>query len=115
MFVYFGAVEVFPCVLLGILAPFMAVSFGRLLNKVPVLNKALTWVGLRTLPILLVHMVISTFVSKLFGISTKVMGQMGTRSGISALNLLITLAIIVAYRILWELFLKKVKSKKQQA
>ena len=115
MFVYFGAVEVFPCVLLGILAPFMAVSFGRLLNKVPVLNKALTWVGLRTLPILLVHMVISTFVSKLFGISAKVARAMGTRSGISALNLLITLAIIVAYRILWELFLKKVKSKKQQA
>ena len=109
IFVYFGAVEVFPCVLFGIMAPFMAVSFSRLLDKIPVLNKALAWVGLRTLPILLVHMFISTYVTKVFGISAKVMGQQGTRIGESFINLLITLAIIVIYRIIWEYLLKKAK------
>lgn len=109
IFVYFGAVEVFPCVLFGIMAPFMAVSFSRLLDKIPVLNKALAWVGLRTLPILLVHMFISTYVTKVFGISAKVMGHQGTKIGESFINLLITLAIIVIYRIIWEYLLKKAK------
>ena len=115
IFIYFGAVEIFPCVLSGIMAPFMAVSFSRLLEKVPILNKALTWVGLRTLPILLVHMAISTFITKILGISARVIGEQGARIGESALNYLLTLAVIIVYRIIWELILKKIRSKKQTA
>ncbi len=115
MFMYFGAVEVFPCVLLGVMAPFMAVSFSRLLEKIPVLNKALIWVGYRTLPILLVHMVISMFVGKLTGIGARVVGQQGANTGESFLNLVLTLAVIVLYRIVWEFILKKIRSKKKTA
>lgn len=115
IFVYFGAVEVFPCVLFGIMAPFMAVSFSRVLEKIPVLNKALIWVGLRTLPILLVHMVISTFISKLTGIDARIIGNQGAIIGESFLNLVLTLAVIVVYRIIWEFILKKIHSKKQKA
>ena len=114
VFMYFGSVEVFPSVLFGVMAPFMAVSFSRLLEKVPVLNKALIWVGLRTLPILLVHMVISIFIAKLTGIDARVMGQQGTRIGESFLNLVLTIAVIVIYRIIWEFILKKIHSKKEQ-
>ena len=113
IFIYFGAVEVFPCVLFGIMAPFMAVSFSRLLEKIPVLSKALIWVGHRTLPILLVHMVISTFITKLLGISARIVGQQGARIGESALNLLLTLVVIVVYRVIWEFILKKIHSKKK--
>ncbi|MBR6917994.1 MAG: acyltransferase family protein [Clostridia bacterium] len=115
IFVYFGAVEVFPCVLSGIMAPFMAVSFSRLIEKIPLLGKALTWVGFRTLPILLVHMFISTFISKLAGIDARVVGEQGARIGESFLNLALTLAVIVIYRIVWEFILKKIRSKKQAA
>ena len=115
MFIYFGAVEVFPCVMLGVMAPFMAISFSRLLEKVPVLNKALIWVGHRTLPILLVHMVISIFIAKLTGIDARVIGQQGSRIGESFLNLALTIAVIVVYRIIWEFILKKIHSKKKEA
>ena len=115
IFIYFGAVELFPCVLYGVIAPFMAVSFSRLLEKVPLLNKALIWIGHRTLPILLVHMVISTFISKLTGIDARVIGEQGARIGESFLNLVLTLAVIVVYRIAWEFILKKIRSKKQKA
>ena len=115
IFIYFGAVEVFPCVLLGVLSPFMAVSFSRLLEKIPVLNKALIWVGYRTLPILLVHMVISTFIGKLTGIDARIIGQQGANTGESFLNLVLTLAVIVLYRIVWEFILKKIHSKKEAA
>ncbi|MBQ7173106.1 MAG: acyltransferase family protein [Clostridia bacterium] len=115
VFFYFGAVEVFPCVLLGIIAPFMLVSFSRLIEKIPVLSKALIWVGFRTLPILLVHMFISKFITIFTGIDAKMMGQKGAIPGESALNLLLTIAVIVLYRIVWELLLKKIHSKKQAA
>lgn len=115
VFIFFGAVEVFPCVLFGIAAPFMVVSFSRLLEKIPVLNKALIWVGLRTLPILLVHMFISEFISVFTGIDAKVLGETGAIVGESALNLLLTLAVIVLYRIVWESILKKMYAKKKAA
>ena len=117
IFFYFGAVEVFPAVLFGIIAPFMVVSFSRLIEKIPVLNKALIWVGYRTLPILLVHMAISKFIGVFTGIDAKMMGKaaMGSMAGETCLNLLITLAIIVLYRIVWEFILKKIHSKKEAA
>ena len=119
VFVYFGSVEVFPAVLLGVISPFMAVSFSRLINKIPVLNKALIWVGLRTLPILLVHMFISKFIGLFTGIDAKMMMGKGLEKGAmfgeSCLNLLITIAIIVLYRIVWEFILKKIHSKKKAA
>ena len=115
IFMYFGAVEVFPCVLFGVMAPFMAVSFSRLLEKIPVLNKALIWVGYRTLPILLVHMVISTFIGKLTGIEARIIGQRGANIGESFFNLVLTIAVIVIYRIVWEFLLKKIHSKKKTA
>ena len=114
IFIYFGAVEVFPCVMYGIMAPFMAVSFSRLLEKVPVLNKALTWVGLRTLPILLAHMVISQYIAKLIGFNARAMGAQGTRIGESALNLLLTIVFIVIWRIVWELIQKGIHNRKQK-
>ena len=115
IFIYFGAVEIFPCVLLGIVSPFMIVSFSRLIEKIPVLNKALIWVGFRTLPILLVHMVISKFIAILTGIDAKVMGRQGANAGESALNLLLTIVVIVLYRLAWEFILKKIHSGKKTA
>lgn len=114
VFIYFGAVELFPCVLYGAIAPFMAISFSRLLEKVPVLNKALMWVGHRTLPILLVHMIISTLIAKFTGIDARVMGQQGANTWESLLNLALTIAVIVVYRIVWEFILKKIHSRKQK-
>ncbi len=115
VFMYFGAVEVFPCVLFGIISPFMAVSFSRLIDKIPVVNKALAWVGLRTLPILLVHMMISQFITLLTPFDARVMGRQGTIIAESFLNLVLTVVVIVLYRIVWEFFLKKIKSGKQKA
>ena len=115
IFIYFGAVEVFPCVLLGTMAPFMAVSFSRLIEKIPLLNKALIWIGHRTLPILLVHMIISKLISILTGIDARTVGRQGQIVGESFLNLALTVAVIVLYRIAWEFLLKKIHSKKQPA
>ena len=112
IFMYYGALDVFPCVLYGIMAPFMVISVSRLLAKIPLLNKALIWIGLRTLPILLVHMVISTFVGRLTGIEPRVIGQYGAKMGESALNFAFTLAIIVIYRVVWEFILKKIYIKR---
>ena len=47
IFMYNGALDVFPCVLYGIMAPFMVVCLSRLLEKIPLLNKALIWIGFR--------------------------------------------------------------------
>ncbi len=115
IFMYYGALDVFPCVLYGIMAPFMVICLSRLLEKVPLLNKALIWIGFRTLPILLVHMAISTFIGRLTGIEPRVIGQYGAKMGESALNFALTLAVIVAYRIVWEFILKKIHKNKLSA
>ncbi|MBR3144827.1 MAG: acyltransferase family protein [Clostridia bacterium] len=112
IFMYNGALDVFPCVLYGIMTPFMVICLSRLLEKIPLLSKALIWIGFRSLPILLVHMVISTFIARLTGIEPRALGQYGVKIGESALNFALTLAVIVIYRTVWEFILKKIYKNK---
>ena len=109
IFINFGAIETFPCVVLGILSPFMMISFSRIIDKIPVLNKAFSWVGFRTIPFLFVHLTVSSLITELLGIRRKSDGGAAE----SLLNLLLTIVILVIYRIVWEFILKKINTKKK--
>ncbi|MCQ2771285.1 MAG: acyltransferase family protein [Clostridia bacterium] len=104
----YGAIEVFPCVLFGIMSPFMVISISRLLEKIPGLGFALSWVGARTIPFLFVHWLVSSFVSIFLKLQAQPLGAALE----SLLNCFITIAILVVYRIVWELILKTIKTKK---
>ena len=94
---------------MGVLGTFMFVCFCRLLDRIPVVNRVLEWFGLRTLPILLVHIPVGKFVTALFGVES---GYQATFLE-SFCCFLVTVAVIVIYRVIWEYLLKRFRDAKQ--
>lgn len=96
-FSYFGAVEVLPCVALGTLGTFMVVSLCRWLEKCVPVAFVLTWIGERTMPILLLHMVFAAYIREFTGIAYGYSAEVGE----SLLNYALTLVAMVVYLIVW--------------
>lgn len=92
---FIGPVEVFICYLISILGSYFLVSFGRLLNLIPVLNKCLIWLGRHTLIILLIHRPIAYVIRDVMGLPHFISGRPLYVDSITSGNLIAFLLIFV--------------------
>ena len=105
-----GAVEVFVCIVFGLLGAYISISVCRYIAKVRFLSKIFSWVGVRSMPILLVHIPIAYFLRVL----TPLDYGRGVAGWMSLITYAATVVIMIVYRIVWELILKTIHNKKQK-
>lgn len=105
----YGAVEVFVCIIMGFLGAYLSIVVCRFIEKAEKLTNIICWFGERSMPILLVHIPIAMFMQSAFGLKY---ARKGTELS-SFISYILTIAIIVIYRLVWESILKKIKGAKE--
>jgi hypothetical protein len=104
---HIGFWDVFITFLSGVFGAYILVNVGKVIEKIPVIGKGLEWIGVNTLPILLIHMCLIRFYNDILHVQKQPMGTIIEKTNWMSVLVFILAVISTAVLILLFQFVKK--------